>query len=104
MLNCYQHQGGIIQVDWFLGVSGEGARILNGLTDPIATQGKNGDYYINTATQVLYEKKVGAWSQVMTLGGNPAQATAIQDAFGNPIISLDANTLSQLQDSFGNPV
>jgi hypothetical protein len=40
----------------------DGKTVLNGTTNPIATTGANGDFYINTATNTLFgPKTAGAW-------------------------------------------
>ena len=68
-----------------------GTAVLNGTTAPTSTIGVNGDFYINTATNLLYGPKAGgAWSAGTSLVGpqgpigltGPAGATGTQGPIG----------------------
>ena len=47
----------------------DGATILSGIIDPIAADGKNGDYYLNTASNDLFTKSAGVWTVSTNLRG-----------------------------------
>ena len=46
-----------------------GATWLTGGAAPTATQGNNGDLYLNTSTATIYQKAGGAWNSLLTLQG-----------------------------------
>lgn len=51
-----------------------GKTVLNGTVDPVAGTGTNGDFYINTATNMLFGPKAGgAWGTGTSLVGPPGQ-------------------------------
>lgn len=56
----------------------DGATWLNGAIAPTAAQGKDGDFYINTATFDLYNKVSGTWNKT----GNIKGATGAKGADG----------------------
>jgi hypothetical protein len=69
-----------------------GNTILSGTTDPVNTQGSNGDFYLNTATSYLFgPKALGAWPDGAALIGatgptgltGPAGATGAAGATGS---------------------
>lgn len=52
------------------GVKGaDGATWLSGSAAPTAAQGKDGDYYINSATWDVYKKTAGAWNKTGNIKG-----------------------------------
>ena len=65
------------------GINGtNGTAVLNGTTAPTSTVGVNGDFYINTATNILYGPKTGgAWPAGTSLVG-PTGATGSTGATG----------------------
>lgn len=71
----------------------DGRTILNGSTNP-TTQGANGDFYINTATNTLFGPKAsGAWGSGTSLVGPTGEtgatgATGSTGATGNGIASI----------------
>jgi hypothetical protein len=60
----------------------DGKTILNGNNDPISSQGIDGDFYINTATSILFGPKAnGVWPAGVSLntssGGSSGQRMAV---------------------------
>jgi len=50
--------------------SADGATVLNGTTDPEPAAGKDGDFYLNTVTAMMFGTKMaGAWGSGTTLVG-----------------------------------
>lgn len=69
-----------------------GRTILSGAVDPIATDGANGDFYVNTATNYLFgPKAAGAWPAGVSLIG-PAGPS------GSPVWGGITGTLSSQTD------
>jgi hypothetical protein len=60
------------------GISGSnGNTILSGTTAPLSTQGNNGDYYLNTTTNILYGPKTSSgWGSGTILTGQGPQGPA----------------------------
>jgi hypothetical protein len=60
------------------GISGSnGNTILSGSTAPLSTQGNNGDYYLNTTTNILYGPKTSSgWGSGTILTGQGPQGPA----------------------------
>jgi len=55
----------------------DGKTILNGLVAPIASQGVDGDFYLNTATSTMYgPKTAGAWPAGVSIVGATGAAGA----------------------------
>ena len=56
--------------EWLESVKGaDGATFLAGAKDPTATDGKNGDVFVNTATWDFFVKVGGAWNKLGNLKG-----------------------------------
>ena len=56
--------------EWLQSVKGaDGATFLAGAKDPVATDGKNGDVYVNTASWDFFVKISGAWNKLGNLKG-----------------------------------
>ena len=57
-----------------------GNTILNGTTIPLTTLGVNGDFYINTATNILYGPKTAAgWGNGVSLGSGSSTSVVSSD-------------------------
>ena len=67
----YVNEGGTKNYEeWLESVRGaDGASFLAGAQDPAATDGKNGDVYVNTATWDFFLKISGAWNKLGNLKG-----------------------------------
>ena len=89
---------GINGIDGTNGTDGQdGNTILSGNTDPINAQGKDGDIYINTATNTYFgPKTAGAWGAGTSLIG-PAGADGADGTNGidgtNGVDGQDGNTI-----------
>ena len=60
--------------EWLETVRGaDGATFLAGANDPKATDGKNGDIYVNTATWDFFLKVSGAWNKLGNLKGEKGE-------------------------------
>ena len=56
--------------EWLESVRGaDGSTFLAGANDPAATDGKNGDIYVNTTTWDFFLKISGAWNKLGNLKG-----------------------------------
>ncbi len=60
----------------------DGATILSGALDPISSDGKDGDIYINTMSQDLFQKVNGTWTQITNIRGETG-ATGITPHIGD---------------------
>ena len=67
----YKAAGGTMTYEeWLKTVKGEdGASVLAGQKDPAASEGKDGDVYINTSTWDLFIKLKGSWQKLGCIRG-----------------------------------
>ena len=65
--------------EWLESLKGQngadGATWLNGTVDPTSTQGKDGDFYLNTNSWDLFTKSNGTWTKQGNIKGQDAEQT-----------------------------
>jgi collagen type I/II/III/V/XI/XXIV/XXVII alpha len=62
--------------------TGGGKVLLNGITNPLITQGTTGDFYINTVTNILFGPKTAVWPSTGVSLVGPQGATGLTGAVG----------------------
>ena len=80
----------------------DGKTVLNGAVDPVAGDGNNGDFYLNTATSTIFGPKVaGAWPAGVLLKGAAGAAGAAGSA--GPAGSIGATGSTGPAGTAGSP-
>ena len=75
----------------------DGATWLNGAAVPTAAQGKDGDFYLNTANYDIYSKASGNWVKIGNIkgaSGVPGASTDLTDS--NKLLRTDDEIEIQL--------
>ena len=62
-LNCLEYYNGA----WLTIAAGGAANWYNGSGAPSSSIGNNGDYYLNLANGVIYQKSAGSWAVIYSL-------------------------------------
>ena len=83
-----------------------GTTWFTGTTAPDNSTGVNGDFYLNTATKDLYEKKNNTWTNICTLGGDGGSSNSNVEVINLGTIqntgTLDSQVLTTIKNNLNS--